>query len=62
MRGSSGGGGGGGWGEEVWDRITMLSLIETQSIHVQVSGFSTVWQQAIFSREMGTRATRAAIS
>ena len=65
-RSSSGrrGGGGGGdrRGQEVWDRITMLSLIATRSIHVQVSGFSTVWQQAIISREMGTRATRAAIA
>ena len=61
-RSSSGRRGGGGGGQEVWDRITMLSLIATRSIHLQVSGFSTVWQQAIISREMGTIATRAAIA
>ena len=39
--------------KEVWNRITMLSqLTAKRSIHVLVSGFSTVRQQIIFSREI----------
>jgi len=42
----------GGDRNEVWDRVAMLSQLATRSIHDVVSGFWTMMQQAIFSREM----------